>query len=745
MLTFKDLLMTGTEGVCLSNDNMIITDHNQNLSLLLGQPDINLKGQNLSTIFYDDQVIRRLTEKDTQFAWRQGECILRSCYDFPLLVKFRAGKVVDNNLQESTNVFIFREINELQQITFSRRINAIKSLINSVLDPDVELEHILLNFASAYDQDATTILFDTNLSNINPQESKNKILSSKQALLTAQVAVNNKVPILLQSEKLLCFIPIYSKKAIYGVACIMFSIPRLYDEEDKFLFDLCGKVLGSYMEQSAVLDYNSYTLFQIIFENVKQPIVVVNFQGLITMLNNSAKAIYGYTESEMLGNSLGNTVFPAESSINYNDLISKIMEGHSIHNIDMTHIRSDFTMIDVNVTAYPYKNHSGTMAGAIFIMEYKGEQKILKDKMEQWEKLSVLGELLHSAANELNNSLTSVIGHSEILAQIDSCEKINDMSSKIYKGAIRCGNVVKGLIDLARDNEIQKGYSNIDEVLGYALDLKRYQLRSNNIKLHLKLDENIPRISADLHNVERLFLHIINYAEKRILEYDNKGELNIEINSNETDVIARFIDTGTCIFKYNKDSTQLYISDLEADADVDLIASCYILGNIGGSIQIDSQIGKYNTITLKLPIINSIPAELAKNKIEISTQLDKTGKRILLVDDEVDIVDLLNDFLQEKGYIVDIARDGNEAIEKVFRNGYDLIVSDLKMPNGFTGSKLHGFIKRENPDLAKRMIFMTGDIINQETQKFLQGTGNPYLEKPFLPESLMEIISGIEV
>jgi PAS domain S-box-containing protein len=746
-LTFKDLLMTGPEAVCLADANMIIIQHNQNMNLLLGMVDKDLKGQNLSSIFYDDSVIQCLIANDKQATWYQGECILKTNSDLPLAVRFRAGKVIEHDHQETINVFTFGEIGELQRIIFSRRINALKSLLNSILTPDRKPEHILTNFFQAYDQDSEAFLLDLDFGNADLKESDRELLTSKHVILTSQIAINNKVPTMLQSEKLLCFFPVYTEKATYGVVCVKFSIPRLYDDEDKSLFDLCGKILGSCIEHNAMLDQNSYSdsLFDVIFKSVKQPIVVVNSNGLITKINNSAKTTYGFTDAEMLGNSFGNIVFPAESPLDYNNLISTIMKGDSIYDIEMPHIRSDFTMMDVSVTAYPYRASDGAIIGAVFIMQNKEDQKRLKDKMIQWEKLSVLGELLHSAANELNNSLTSVIGYSEILIQMENSDRVYDISYKIHKGAIRCGNVVKGLIDLARDDDTRKKHTSIDEAIRSALDLKRYQLRSNNIELNVKLDENVSFIVADLHDVERLFLHIINYAEKRMLEYANGGKLSIEAIVDELNFVVRFIDTGTCIIKYDIDDMVSCFSSLDEDIDVDLIASCQILKNIGGSIHIDSQIGKDNVIALKLPIMSSIPVELTNYDSEVFIQTNKFGKRILLVDDEVDIVDLLTEFLQEKDYLVDIARDGNEAIEKVFRNSYDLIISDMKMPKGFTGSKLHGFIKRKNPDLAKRMIFMTGDIINKETQKFLQSAGNPYLEKPFLPENLMKIIEQMNI
>ncbi len=124
----------------------------------------------------------------------------------------------------------------------------------------------------------------------------------------------------------------------------------------------------------------------------------------------------------------------------------------------------------------------------------------------------------------------------------------------------------------------------------------------------------------------------------------------------------------------------------------------------------------------------------------MSVYTPESGKRILVVDDEPTIVGLIVEVLRQMGHITDTAGDGNEAMSKLRIEDYDLIITDLRMPSGFTGDRLHKFIELKDPDLAQRMIFITGDAANPESREFLQSTGNPYLEKPFLLESLEEAI-----
>jgi PAS domain S-box-containing protein len=758
MLTFKELLFTGPEAVCLIDMDFRLIEYNQITNMILGLDDGDLKGKHLTDIFHDDNIIQKLTKISKQDHWFQSECLVKTSSETPLPVKLRAGQLQNDNSQQKIYALVFREIDELQYISNSRKVSALKSLLNFVLLPDKKPnlvppsngkpEDMLIEFVKIYDQHATFFLLDSKSGNIDLNKDSEHFLPSKHTCLTAQLAINNKTSMFCHDENLWCFFPIYSKREIYSVACVKFSIPRLYDDEDKVLFALCGKIIGSRIEQLTTGNQSNHPepLLQIAFDVIKQPIVAVNKKGIITKVNNSAKSFYGFTEQEMLGKSFGDLVFLADHTDRFDDLLNIVIKENSIYDQEITHIRSDFTMVEVNISAYPCKADDGTINGVVFIMQDIGQQNQLKDKIMQLEKLSVLGELLYGAANELNNSLTSVIGHSELLCHTKN-EEIVNIASKIHKGSLRCGNIVNGLLDLARNDEFKKNSPSLDEVLKSAIDLKSYQLQSNNIHLNIKVDKSIPQVKVDFHDLERLILHIINYAEKRILEYKDSGEIGIEAKFDNGKVIACFTDTGTCILKQDMNEILSCYTSSASDeySDIGLVSSCQILDRIGGIIHIDSQIGKSNIIKIEIPAIVEVPIKVSEYENGLPTYKKVTGKSILLVDDEVDITDLLMQFLQQKGYIIDIAKDGREALDKVLIKDYDVIISDLKMPNGFTGNKLHGFVKRKNPELAQRMIFVTGDIINPETQKFLQSTGNQYLEKPFLLDSLMDKIKQMGV
>ena len=114
-------------------------------------------------------------------------------------------------------------------------------------------------------------------------------------------------------------------------------------------------------------------------------------------------------------------------------------------------------------------------------------------------------------------------------------------------------------------------------------------------------------------------------------------------------------------------------------------------------------------------------------------------KRILVVDDEPNIRNLLVEGLSTEHYTVDQTADGQEAWHKLQRKSYDCVLMDLKMP-GMSGQQLYELITESHMDLARKVVFITGDTVSPETSAFIEATGNPALNKPFSIEELRKQI-----
>ena len=118
------------------------------------------------------------------------------------------------------------------------------------------------------------------------------------------------------------------------------------------------------------------------------------------------------------------------------------------------------------------------------------------------------------------------------------------------------------------------------------------------------------------------------------------------------------------------------------------------------------------------------------------------GARILVVDDEPGIAEVLAEVFQLDGHLVEMVGNGEAALEKLGVERYDLILSDVRMPD-LDGPALYREVERRHPDLLRRFIFLTGDIMSPETSQFLGRTAVPCLSKPFTLEMVREVVQRV--
>jgi two-component system NtrC family sensor kinase len=124
------------------------------------------------------------------------------------------------------------------------------------------------------------------------------------------------------------------------------------------------------------------------------------------------------------------------------------------------------------------------------------------------------------------------------------------------------------------------------------------------------------------------------------------------------------------------------------------------------------------------------------------TSASDNGKRILVVDDETDLLELLTRTLQGVGYQVDATGDGEMALAYLAKTEYNLIICDVRIP-GTSGPEIYRKVQEQNSDLARRFIFITGDSVSPATHRFLEETGTTFLCKPFGPTDLIQKINGM--
>jgi two-component system NtrC family sensor kinase len=163
----------------------------------------------------------------------------------------------------------------------------------------------------------------------------------------------------------------------------------------------------------------------------------------------------------------------------------------------------------------------------------------------------------------------------------------------------------------------------------------------------------------------------------------------------------------------------------------------------GGTIEARNHPGGGACISLTLPVATDPRDRPAVPAPSVAPGGDDvTGRRILIVDDEELLATVMREALETEGYRVEVALDGAAALDRLRQAEYDLVITDVKMPN-MNGRDLHREILRSAPALEGRILFSTGDVVNPATREFFAQTRSPHITKPFNLSELRRLVRAL--
>jgi GAF domain-containing protein/ActR/RegA family two-component response regulator len=366
-------------------------------------------------------------------------------------------------------------------------------------------------------------------------------------------------------------------------------------------------------------------------------------------------------------------------------------------------------------------------------------------QLVQAAKLSALGQLVSGVAHELNNPLSVVLGHGQLLLGRALPPDMRRPVELIVSQGERMARIVQSLLLFSRQRKADRGPVDLAAVVDQTLSLRTAQLRLSGVHLEVGHAADLPRVDGDAHQLQQVFLNLLLNAEQAILgggqgdrirvstgvRDDSGGPwVALEVEDNGPGVPPEVLPRIFEPFFTTKAVGQ--------GTGLGLSVSYGIVQQHGGRLLAESRPGR-TVFTVLLPVHRGAPDSGRQPALP---QAVGQGRRALLVEDEPGVAELVTALLGQTGWQVDACAGGRPALDQVRGRRYDLVVSDVRMADG-SGEDFYRAAVAEQPQLARRFLFITGDTANPAVWRFLQEARAPVLEKPFAPDALLRAVERV--
>ena len=361
----------------------------------------------------------------------------------------------------------------------------------------------------------------------------------------------------------------------------------------------------------------------------------------------------------------------------------------------------------------------------------------------QSEKLSAIGQLVSGVAHELNNPLTTILGNAQLLMSEPPNPQMRRRHERINHEALRCARIVENLLTVARERPPERVSLDLNRTLEVVLDLRAHQLELGGIRLVRDLSEDLPPVQGDPSRLQQVFLNLLVNAEQAIgssagvitMRTRKKGHewIRVEVEDTGPGIAEKLLGRIFDPFFTTKPPGQ--------GTGLGLSISASIVAEHGGRLWAESPPEGGARFIVELPVTTPPPRSTTSDPKPLASTVSYfPRRRILVVDDETGVREVLAETLSSLGQEVVMAGTAAEAFARVAEGPFDIILQDLRLPDQ-DGRDVWRVIHQRDPELASRIVFITGDIVNPQLLTFLAETGATYLSKPLKIEEIHALLA----
>jgi PAS domain S-box-containing protein len=415
----------------------------------------------------------------------------------------------------------------------------------------------------------------------------------------------------------------------------------------------------------------------------------------------------------------------------------------------------------------PYLDERGKMRGLIGISRDVTEQLALEGQAHQAEKLQAVAQLVAGMAHELNNPLTGVLGYATLALQRAADPAARENLEVVCALARRASKIVESLLLFARPKSQAPAAVAMDEVVEAALKAEEAALTAAGIAVEREVAGTVKPVQGSRGHLEQAVSHLIRNAREAMTEQIGCGKLRVAVRpcgghpqSGAVSVrgqAGEFVevevtDSGPGIPVEHRERifTPFFTTrPVGQGVGLGLSVAHGIIREHDGTVEFREAPGGGASFLIHLPAapLSLLPAEgasrCAPTKMSPASPSAVSRLLVYVVEDEAMIRRLLAVLLRNEGHAVAAFSRGEEVLEALKQADPppDLIFLDVRMP-GMEGTEVFSRLAACSPDLARRVVFCTGDVLSPDIQALIAQHGNVTMAKPFEPERLKTAIAA---
>jgi PAS domain S-box-containing protein len=485
-------------------------------------------------------------------------------------------------------------------------------------------------------------------------------------------------------------------------------------------------------------------------------VIATDVRGRVIFINRTAEELSGWYQDEAIGRPLPEIfrIVHEKSRAHCENPVEKVLATGNVvalanHTVLIAKDGKERAIAD---SGAPIRNRGGEIIGVVLVFRDVTEKQRIQEELLRASTLESIGLLAGGVAHDFNNILTAILGNLSLaMLSLDEQSEGYKRLAQAEKASIRARDLAQQLLTFAKGGAPIKKTASLVDLLQ---DSSNFVVRGTHVRCAFSIEEGLWPVEIDEGQISQVIHNLVLNAQQAMPE---GGVVRIcAVNKSTGEVKGLPLKEGSYVHISIRDSGigipkenllkifDPYFTTKQKGSGLGLSTSYSIIKKHDGHMTVDSELGVGSTFSIYLPAFPQAPLPQGKETIEIESLIGRG--RILLMDDEQIIRDVLQEMLQRLGYEVALVEEGGEAIALYRRakesgSPFDVVIMDLTVPGGMGGKEAIRKLRQIDPEV--RAIVSSGYSNDPLAGDFMKYGFSDFIAKPFKLEDLGKILKRV--